>query len=163
RFVLQQIEQSRHGVPHRLPPWRNVARSAEVDRIVAIACQRARRNEACRDARLKQLPVPLAMRRAHQLSGIHSFDDLADVRLNELECLPVAARSQCVTALPVRIVMVRVPTSAAHTLDQIGGDAIPLDGERVVCVTLVDFLDEPEKAGTVARQAWWRRKYLEDA
>ena len=74
-----------------LPARRHLARRAQVDGVIAVASERARRKNTRRHAGLEQFSVPVAVRVTDKLSRIDSADDLADIRLHDLESLRVAA------------------------------------------------------------------------
>ncbi len=101
-----------------------VAVDAEVDSIVAIARERAGFEQTSSDAGPEKLSIPFAMGCADQCSGIGAGQDFLHCRFDSLKCLPVPPRREGVAALAVGKMIVGVPFSRAHTLDQLRCDAV---------------------------------------
>jgi hypothetical protein len=90
-------------------------RTAQEDRVVPVTGQRRNRDQACGNARLEELPVPLAVSGTNQHAGIAARDDLGNAALHPLEGLPVAPGRQSIAAVTVGIVVLRVPVAGANS------------------------------------------------
>src|SRR5262250_2853087 len=104
--------------------------------MLPVAGKRSRSQQARSDRWLKEFAVPVAMRGANKRSRFCSCDDLRDGFFDLLKRLPVAPRRECVTVLPVGLVLLRIPVSRLHLFDQLGRDAVSFDGERVIRIAL---------------------------
>ena len=108
------------------PTRRHIPRRAQIDRVIPITRERPGLNQASRYTGLEQFAVPLLVSRARQDARVAARDHFAHGFLHFPESLPVAARRQCITALAVVVVMIQVPVSPLHSLDQRCRDAVPL-------------------------------------
>src|SRR5262249_27216054 len=100
--------------------------------MLPVAGKRSRSQYAGSDRWLKEFAVPLAVRGTNKKSRFCSCDDLRDGFLDLLKRLPVAARRERVTVLPVGLVLLRIPVSRLHHFDQLGRDAVSFDRQRVI-------------------------------
>ena len=93
----------------------------------------------------------------NELGGVGTGDDLRDTVLHPLRRLPVAARCKRIAVLVVRLMRFGIPCALVRACDQLGSDAVALDGEGVIGVALIDIIDEFEIGIGVfwqARQRW---------
>ena len=110
----------------------------------------------------KQLAVPVLVGRtcvnARVVPGDHGADRFPD----ELKRLPVAAGGKRIATLPVTVPVVGVPVAGADALDQLHGDAVALDRQRVIGVAPIQVVNEGEVGFGVFRQAGCGRKRSND-
>jgi hypothetical protein len=128
RLFPQQVEERRHGVPHRVPVQRHMHRLADIDLAVTVARQIAGLQQADGDARREQFSIPRAVVRVRDLSRIYPLQNFAEAFLHSLKGLPVAPRRHGVSLFALALVGFRVPRTAADALDERGRDSIAPPG-----------------------------------
>src|SRR5207248_2713879 len=123
----QQIEERRHGVPHRLVVRRHMHGLPDINLAVAIAGKVGAFQQADGDARREQFAVPSPVILVRNLASILAMQTPADAFLYGLVGLPVAARRLCVPLLAVAFIGVRIPGTGADAFNQLGRNPIALD------------------------------------
>ena len=127
RLIAQQIEERRHDIQHRIPVHRHVLGLPDVHRAAAIARKIRWSDQACRNARSEELPVPRPVILFRDLARILPLEHGPDAFLHRPVGLPVTPRRHRVAVLAVLLIPVGIPRAAAHPLNQVWRDAIPLD------------------------------------
>src|SRR6266705_3005669 len=117
-FSFQKVEERRHGVAHRLPPRRNVARPAQIHGYVPISGQCPRFDQASCDGGLEQFAIPVVVHSTHKRGGVLTGDHFLYSFFHELERLPVSPRREGVAISAITSVMLGVPTALPHSLNQ---------------------------------------------
>src|SRR5207249_6230783 len=82
---------------------------------------------------------------------------------HELESLPVSARREGVAISAITSIMLRVPAALPDFLNQGRRDRVAFDGQRVVGIGPIDFVDEAKIRFLVCRKSrrfWERRQHL---
>src|SRR5215467_1059055 len=113
-----------------------------MDEMGPVSCERPCLYQSRCDARLEHFAVPVSMCAANELGGIGATNDLRDSLFHALEGLPVAARCKRVAVLAVSLICSGIRCSRAHTLDQLRRDAIALNREGVIGITLINVVHE---------------------
>src|ERR1700678_3860093 len=133
-------------------------RLADIDLAVAVAREIGGLQQADRDARREQLPVPRAVVRVRDLSRIFSLQNFAKAFLYRLKGLPVAPRRHGVPLIAVARVSFRVPAPPADALDKVRRDPVALDRQRMIGVCDIGVVDALEVCLDIAR---WARRFWE--
>ena len=156
-LFAQEVEERRHGVPHRVPVQRHVHRLADIDLAVAIAGEIGGLQQADGDARREQLSIPRAVVHVRDLSRIFPIQNFAEAFLHGLKGLPVAPRRHGVSLFAIALIGFRIPSAAADAFDKSGRDAVALDRQRMIGVCDVGVVDALEVCIDIegrARRFW---------